>query len=176
MHKYCKRCLPSGASCALPPDRPKAMGVRAPAATESWCFSRLVRPQWLEGRFSQGPTSIWVNLDAGAIQTEHAHINGNDVLALQRLSHRAQPPRFCPVIHAGIDSVPIVKPLRQSAPLAAIFKHVQHCTTRLSTACLLRAVSKQCATRSNWMAVNCIGRFGMTRVGGLKSEVQHLTE
>ena len=39
---------------------------------------------------------------------------------------RSRTPRLGPAIHAGVDVVPVAKPLRKTSPLAAMFGHIKN--------------------------------------------------
>jgi hypothetical protein len=66
-----------------------------------------------------------MHFDGGAVQGNGFDLDADDLIVLQLCEHPIQHPVLRPPIHAGIDGVPIAKPLGQSAPFAALFGDVQ---------------------------------------------------
>ena len=66
--------------------------------------------------------AIWVHFDRCAVQAKAIDRDADHVMFLQRGKQAIQHARVCPTPHSGVDSVPIPKPQRQSAPFAAVLR------------------------------------------------------
>ncbi len=66
-----------------------------------------------------------MHLDDGGIQFDGFDLDAHDLLALQLFKDLIQNAVLGPAIHAGINGVPRAETLGQSAPLAALFRHLQ---------------------------------------------------
>ncbi len=72
-----------------------------------------------------------MHLDDGGIQFDGFDLDAHDLLALQLFKDLIQNAVLGPAIHAGINGVPRAETLGQSAPLAALFRHLQQGVEKL---------------------------------------------
>ena len=66
-----------------------------------------------------------MDFDGGAVQCHGFDLDAHDLIVLQLCEHPIHHPALGPPIHAGVDRVPVAKPLGQAAPFAALFRDVQ---------------------------------------------------
>jgi hypothetical protein len=66
-----------------------------------------------------------VDLDDRAIQAHRLDPNADELLLLQLLKEPIEHTGFGPTIHASVDRMPVAEALRQSAPFAAVLRHVK---------------------------------------------------
>ena len=67
-----------------------------------------------------------MNLDCRAVKARNFHVDLDDPFCLQGCKHPAEHPVLAPPVHANIDCMPIPIGLRQSPPLAAVFRDIQY--------------------------------------------------
>lgn len=67
-----------------------------------------------------------MDFDDSAVETDRFDLDANQLLLLQLLKQPIEHTGFSPTIHAGVNRMPIAKPLRQSAPFAAVLGHVEN--------------------------------------------------
>jgi len=66
-----------------------------------------------------------MHFDRSTVQGHRFDLDPDDLIVLQLREYPIQDAALGPPIHAGIDGVPIAKPLGQTAPLATLFGDVQ---------------------------------------------------
>jgi hypothetical protein len=66
-----------------------------------------------------------MDLHDSAIETHRFDLDADELFLLQLLEEPIQHARFSPAIHPQVDRMPVAKPLRQSAPFAAVLRHVE---------------------------------------------------
>ena len=72
-----------------------------------------------------------MNLHRSGIQRERLDPDAHQLLGLQWLKNAVQHTVLGPTVHAHVNRVPGAEPLRQPAPLATLFGHIQNCVQNL---------------------------------------------
>src|SRR5579863_2625796 len=67
-----------------------------------------------------------MNLHRSGIDRECFDPDPHDLFQLQLLKHSVQYAVFRPAAHAHVDRVPAAEPFRKPAPLATLFRHIEH--------------------------------------------------
>ena len=66
-----------------------------------------------------------MHFDDRAVQGNRLQFDCDDLLLLQTGEDPVKHPCFAPTVHAGVDGVPVAQAFGQTAPLTAMFGHVQ---------------------------------------------------